>query len=55
VALTVTVEVAAVAPEAAVSLMFCGVPGVSVSVDGLAVTPEGNPVREMATLPVKPF
>ena len=50
---TVAAPMAAV--EAAVSVRFRLTPGLSVSVDGLAVTPEGNPLRETVTLPVKPF
>jgi hypothetical protein len=39
----------------AVRLTLCGVPGVSVSVAGCAVTPAGSPVIATDTIPVKPF
>ena len=45
----------ATVPEAAVNVMVCAVPGVRLSDVGFAVTPEGRPVREMATFPVKAF
>ena len=45
----------AVEEDAAVSVRFCAVPGTSVSVDGLAVTPEGKPLSVTVTVPVKPF
>ena len=44
-----------VAFDAAVSAMLCGVPGVSASVAGLAVTPVGSPLSVMFTVPVKLF
>ena len=43
-----------VALAAVVILMFCGMPVVRLSVDGLAATPEGNPLRATLTVPVKP-
>lgn len=43
------------AAEDAVSVMFCEVPGVSVNVDGLAVTPVGSPAIVAETVPVKEF
>jgi len=49
------VEVDAAAPDVAVSVVFCAVPGISESVDGLAVTPVGSPVIVMVTVPVKPL
>jgi hypothetical protein len=51
----VTVEVAAAAPAAAVSFVLCAVPGVSVSVAGLAVTPVGSPLIVTETAPLKEF
>jgi hypothetical protein len=51
----VTVELVATAVGAADSVMLCAVPGVRVSVDGVAVTPVGRPVVAMATAPVKEF
>lgn len=39
----------------AVRVMFCGVPGVSDTDDGFAVTPAGNPLNATAVVPVKPF
>ena len=42
-----------VAFDAAVSAMLCGVPGVSASVAGLAVTPVGSPLSVTFTVPVK--
>ena len=51
----VTVALPAAALEAALSITFCAVPGVNVSVAGLAVTPAGNPVIATATVPLKPF
>ncbi len=50
---TVLLPAGAVLP--AVRVMFWGVPGVSDRVEGLAVTPVGNPVRATLTVPVKPF
>jgi len=45
----------AAAFAAAVSVILCAVPGVRVSVDGLAVTPVGSPLRDTFTTPVNPF
>ena len=53
--MNVTVAVDAAAPEDAVSVVFCAVPGVRVSVAGLAVTPAGRPVIATKTMPVKPL
>jgi hypothetical protein len=39
----------------AVSVIVSGVPGCSVAVEGLAVTPVGSPLIAMLTLPLKPF
>ena len=50
-----TVAFPIVAFDAAVSVMLCGVPGVSVRVVGLAVMPVGNPLTETFTVPVKLF
>lgn len=52
---TVTVAFAAAAVPAAVSVIFCAVPGVSVRLEGLAVTPEGSPLSDTFTEPAKPF
>jgi hypothetical protein len=52
---SVTVALPVAAAEAAVSVTFCAVPGVNVSVAGFAVTPVGSPVTATATIPVKPF
>jgi len=41
--------------DAAVSFTFCGVPGLIISVDGLAVTPAGRPLIEIATALLKPL
>ena len=49
----VTVEVDTAVPEDAVNTVFCVVPGVNVSVAGLAVTPEGSPVIATATVLLK--
>lgn len=43
----------AAAVEAAVSVTFCAVPGVKVSVAGFAVTPAGSPVMAIETVPLK--
>lgn len=40
---------------AAVRVRFWDAPGVKVSVEGLAVTPEGKPVRDTLTSPEKPL
>lgn len=50
---TVVFPIAALA--AAVRVMFCGVPGVRLSVDGFAVTPTGRPLSITFTLPLNPF
>ena len=39
----------------AVRVTFCAVPGVSVNIDGLDVTPAGRPVSETLTDPENPF
>lgn len=39
----------------AVKVRFWAAPGVNVNVEGLVVTPEGNPARDTLTFPVKPF
>jgi hypothetical protein len=41
--------------EAAVKVMVCGVPGVTVGEEGVAVTPVGRPVMATATPDVKPL
>jgi hypothetical protein len=51
----VMVELPATAFEAAVNVTLCAMPGVSVNVEGLAVTPAGNPLSETFTLPVNPL
>lgn len=38
---------------AAVNVVLCGVPGVRLSVDGLAVTPAGNPLGLTVIVPLK--
>jgi hypothetical protein len=53
--LSVIADMPAAAFAAAVSVILCAVPGVRVSVDGLAATPEGNPLRDTFTLPTNPF
>ena len=40
---------------AAVTVVFCAVPGVRFSVDGLAVTPDGRPLKLTFTDPLNPF
>ena len=52
---TVMVSVLAVAEASAVKVRFCAMPGVSVRVDGLAVTPAGNPLQDSETDPVNPL
>ncbi len=47
--------VPAVAVEAAVNEICCGVPGVSKKFAGMATTPLGRPYRPTATGPVKPL
>jgi hypothetical protein len=51
----VTIAVAATAPAPAVSVVLCAVPGVKVSVAGLAITPVGSPVIVTPTVPLKEF
>jgi hypothetical protein len=51
----VIVAIPAAAVDAAVSVTFLAVPGISVRVDGLAVTPVGRPLRVTFTLAVNPF
>src|SRR5439155_1729457 len=51
----VTVEVAAVALSAAVSVVLCATPGARLNVAGFAVTPAGNPAIATFTIPVKPL
>jgi hypothetical protein len=51
----VTITLPAAAVEAAVSVTFCAVPEIRVSVAGFAVTPVGSPVMATITVPVKPF
>jgi hypothetical protein len=51
----VTDAVDATAVEAAVNVMLCAVPGVSVSAAGLAVAPEGSPVIATATVLLNEF
>ena len=53
VAVKVTAALPAAALELAVSVTFCAVPGVKVSFDRLAVTPEGSSVMDTATVPLK--
>jgi len=53
--LKVSVALPAAAVEAAVSVTFCAVPGVNVSVAGFAVTPAGNPEIATVTVPLKEF
>jgi hypothetical protein len=48
----VSVAVPAAAAELAVMVTFCGVPGVRLNVEGLAVTPAGSPLMAIATVPV---
>ena len=47
-----SVAVEADVPAAAARVMFCGAPGVRLSVDGFAVTPAGRPLIATATVPV---
>jgi len=51
----VIVALPAAAVEAAVSVIFCAVPGAKVSVAGLVVTPVGSPLIATVTIPVKPL
>jgi hypothetical protein len=51
----VIVPVEAGVLAAAVKVIGCPAPGLSVNVDGDAVTPVGTPLNEMFTVPVKPF
>jgi hypothetical protein len=53
--LKVSVALPAAAVEAVLSVTFCAVPGVNVSVAGFAVTPLGSPVIATVTVPLKPF
>lgn len=50
-----SVPVDAPAPDEAVSVMVCAVPGVRLRVVGLAVTPLGRPVMATLTVPVNAF
>jgi hypothetical protein len=50
-----TVDVATVALDDAVSVVLCAVPGVRVSVAGFAVTPLGKPVIAIVTGPLNPL
>ena len=43
------------ASEPALNVRLWDTPGVSVRVDGLAVTPAGNALKEMLTFDVNPF
>jgi len=52
---TVTVASPVAAPVAAVRVTLCALPGVRLSVDGLAVTPLGRPLSLTFTVPLKPF
>jgi hypothetical protein len=52
---SVTDTFAAGAVTAAVSVVLCAVPGVSMSVAGLAVTPVGSPEIVTVTVPLKEF
>lgn len=47
--------VASCMPCAAVKVMVCAAPGVTVSVEGDAVTPCGSPLKATLTWPVKPL
>ena len=49
----VTLPVALAAVEAAVSVTFCGVPGVTLTDEGDAVTPAGSPETATETDPLK--
>jgi hypothetical protein len=49
-----TVAFAVAAPAPAVKLTCCGLPAVSVRVAGEAVTPDGAPASDTATVPEKP-
>lgn len=55
VAVRVRVTLPATAVAAAVSAIFCAVPGTSVRVAGCAVMPVGSPVIARVTVPVNPF
>ena len=52
---SVMVAVPALAVVPAVRVRLWAAPGASVSIDGLAVTPDGNPLTDRFTLPVNPF
>jgi hypothetical protein len=51
----VNIALPAAALPAAVTVTFCAVPGVRVSVAGCAVTPVGSPAIATPTIPAKPF
>ena len=53
--MTATVDVPTAASAAAVNVIDCGMPGVRVSVDGVAVTAVGRPDSEMLTVPLNPL
>ncbi len=55
VAVHTTVAVPTAAEAAAVKLTLCGVPGVTVMLEGDIVTPAGNPLTATLTVPEKPF
>jgi hypothetical protein len=50
-----TAEVVALALAAAEKLTCCGDPGVSVKVEGVAVTPAGTPLAATCTVPENPL
>ena len=52
---TVIGVISPAAEAAAVRIRFWGAPGVSVRLEGFAVTPDGKPVTDTLTLPVNPF
>ncbi len=53
--LTLMLNVPTDASAAAVNRIVCGVPGASVSVDGVAVTSAGRPESETLTVPLNPL
>lgn len=53
--MSVNIAVPAAALVAAVRVMFCDIPGVSVSVAGCALTPDDNPEIATETVPANPF
>lgn len=55
VAVTVMVEEPGAAEDEAVKVTLCGVPGVRVSDEGLAVTPDGRPEKVTVTGLLNPF